>query len=110
MKRSSRAGTSPTRPATPAGMGPAIRSGNRSKPRSRESESDSASNLISRFPPGATWNRTLAGTSGSDAADRDTITMQTGCWTPWKIRVVTSGWWPSGEQSMTQMSSALRRR
>ena len=36
--------------------------------------------------------------------------MQTGCCTPWKMRVGTSGWWPSGEQSITQMSEQVRRR
>ena len=36
--------------------------------------------------------------------------MHTGCWTASKILVGTAGWWPSGEQSITQMASQRRRR
>ena len=41
--------------------------------------------------PGSAWNRTVAGMSLRLFADRDASTMQTGCCTPWKIRVATSG-------------------
>ena len=34
--------------------------------------------------------------------------MHTGCCTPWKMRLLIGGWWPSGEQSITQISSASR--
>jgi hypothetical protein len=40
---------------------------------------------------------------------RAASTMHTGCCTPWKMRVGTSGWWPSGDQSMTQMAAQSRR-
>ena len=35
---------------------------------------------------------------------RAASTMHTGCCTPWKMRDDTSGWWPSGVQSITQIS------
>ncbi|WP_291885988.1 hypothetical protein [Maricaulis sp.] len=37
------------------------------------------------------------------------MTMQTGCWTPWNIRLPIGGWCPSGVQSITQISLACRR-
>ncbi len=33
-----------------------------------------------------------------------------GCCTPWKMRLAIAGWWPSGEQSTTQISSVVRGR
>jgi hypothetical protein len=71
---------------------------------------DIASNFCSLFPTARARKWTLAGVSDFFAFDREAITMQTGCLTPWKMRVFTFGRRPSGEQSMTQMSSQVRRK
>ena len=58
---------------------------------------------------GKAWNSTFAAVLESplELAEREASTMQTGCCTAWKMRVLTSGWWPSGEQSITQMLSLI---
>ena len=51
----------------------------------------SALNFSVRWPVGSAWKRTFAGTLGSLFAEREASTIQTGCCTPWKMRVFTSG-------------------
>ena len=85
--------------------------GQSSQPASASVNAASASNFALRCPFGSARHRTLANAGGSPATavgrsrQRAAITMHTGCCTPWKMRVATSGWWPSGEASMTQISS-----
>ena len=76
----------PLRPRQPAGRGHATRSRNWSR-HAIQGELVQAANFSSRRPLGKEWYKTVAGVLGSDFAERDTSTMQTGCWTPEDPRV-----------------------